>query len=283
MPVEAFQANQGTQTNILIDNTGGTAGTVIPVMKIAMDGQGTYTDANLFQGTLKQINNIGTIPNIPGGTINAATISALPNTPGGTINLATVTGNLGTIGTIGLATVSGNLGTIGTIGLATITGNSPMPSGTLNVGTINTATITAGSLVVTAATIAAGTFNLGTVRQDARTTQNILSFGTQVGMSAGTQATIIGSTSVGAGTSLWLQDVSITNSLSGLATVILGFGTTQQGTNVLLRQTLGTNGAVGIEKTFAKAVNAGMTNQDLVLGMTGAGTIDMTISYFISA
>lgn len=205
MALGAFLSNQGTQTSLLTDNTGGTAGTLIPVMKIDLSAQGTA----------------GTIWNgaFTGGTFQA---------------------------------------------------------GTLNAGTINTGTINTG-------TINAGTINAGTVRTDARTTQNIVSYGTNIGSSAAIAATVIGSASVGAGTSLWVNDITIINPNSALATVILGFGTAQQGTNVLFRGILGTNSAVGVQKSFPKAVNAGMTNQDLVLSLTGAGTVDLSISYFISA
>ena len=330
MPVNSFSSNQGTQSALLTDNTGGASGTLIPVMKVSMDGQGTYTDANLFQGTLLKINTIGTLPGLPSGTVNVGTVNAgTINT--GTINTGTI--NTGTIntGTINLGTVMGNTaaggtlpntsnpfviagtsavnGTvfalltdangrlqvaqqIGTVNTGTLNAGT-INTGTVNTGTINVATVTAGSIIVTAGTVSAGTINTGTInagtinvgtfRLDSRTTQNIVSFGTQVAFTGAAAATIVGSASVGAGTSLWLQDVSLFNAQSGLGTFILGFGTTQQGTNVLMRAPLGTNAAAGIEKSFAKAVNGGMTNQDLVLSATGAGTVDLTISYFISA
>lgn len=178
MGANAFVSNQGTQTNLLTDNTGGVAGTLIPVMKLSTDAQGTFTNGGIWNG------NVG----VNSGTINISTISSLPNIPGGTLNVvaagtinsATVTGNLGTIGTIGLATVAGNLGTIGTIGLATIAGNIGISSGTINVSTISSLpNLPQGSINVTAGTIASlgtlgtvglattqmtsGTLNLGTV------------------------------------------------------------------------------------------------------------------------
>lgn len=167
-------------------------------------------------------------------------------------------------------------------------GASVAQSGAWNIGTLGTigsgtlGTITNVGQVYNAGTLQAGTINTGTFRADARTTQNIVSFGTQIANTGAAAATIVGSASVGAGTYLWLQDVSVINPNAN-TTCILGFGTAQQGTNVLFRGNLGTSSASGIEKPFPKMVNAGMTNQDLVFSTTGAGTIDLSISYMISA
>lgn len=357
---QAFQSNQGTQTNLLVDTTGGTSssGTSIPVMKLDISALGTFTKvwdgnvqggtigsvigvgsvsglSNLPGGTLGSLLGIGAIPNIPGGTLGSLLgVGAIPNIPGGTITLATVvgkdapaaarTGNPipvggtdgggtvyafltdtkgqqylggGTVGTLLGVGVIPNVpgGTIGSVvGIGSVSGLSNIPGGTLGsllgVGAIpNIPGGTVGSVVGIGSV--SGLSNLpqgsiqvtaGTFRADARTTQNIVSYGTQMVGTAAVAATVVGSTSVGAGTSLWLQDVSITNNNANVLCV-LGFGTAQQGTNVLLRHTLGTTGAVGIEKTFAKAVNAGMTNQDLVFSLGAAGTVDLSISYFISA
>lgn len=214
MALSSFLSNQGTQTSLLTDNTGGLTGTLVPVMKVdisTIGTAGTIWNGNPSGGT---INTLGTLPNLPGGTIGSV------------------------------------------LGIGSVSGLSNLPGGTLNAGTF---------------------------RADARSTQNIVTYGTNVGSSGANTATIIGSSSVGVGTSLWVNDFSLLNPNSAAATIILGFGTPQQGTNVLFRGILGTNGAIGLEKSYAKAVNAGMTNQDLVLSLTGAGTVDFSISYFISA
>lgn len=213
----------------------------------AFGGDGDYVPFSIDSGGNARVNVIA-IPNV-----NMAT---------GTLNVGTVVNNGGTVAEV-TNLVGGTLTRLAQ-------GSINVTAGTVNAGTINTGTINAG------------TINAGTFRADARTTQNIISFGTQVVGTAAIAATIVGSAAVGAGTSLWLQDVSITNNNANVLCV-LGFGTAQQGTNVLLRHTLGTTGAVGIEKPFAKAVNAGMTNQDLVFSLGAAGTVDLTISYFISA
>lgn len=170
----------------------------------------------------------------------------------------------------------GTVNKVGTVpGVGVITSITNLVGGT-------TTRLEQGSINVTTGTVNAGTINIGTFKDDGRAGRNILTYGTQVTGTAAIAATIIGSASVGAGTSLWLQDVSITNNNANVLCV-LGFGTAQQGTNVLLRHNLGTSGAVGIEKPFGKPVNAGMTNQDLVFSLGAAGTIDLTFSYFISA
>ncbi len=66
MPVNAFQANQGSQTNLLTDNTGGLAGTLIPVMKISTDPSGTFS--SLWGGNLGTVGTVGTILGL-GGTV----------------------------------------------------------------------------------------------------------------------------------------------------------------------------------------------------------------------
>jgi hypothetical protein len=67
--------NQGTQTPIL---TVTNSGTEIQVVKLDV-GAGTATGD--FGGTIKTVNTIGTLPNLPGGTIQAqgtVQVSSLP-------------------------------------------------------------------------------------------------------------------------------------------------------------------------------------------------------------
>jgi hypothetical protein len=270
----ALLINQGTNSAVNFDLSG-----TINTQVIAI-GYGT-------------VSTLGTLPNIPGGTIGVvSSLSAgtITKVEGGTIGLITRVGNLGTLesGTISsLPNIpGGTLGVVQSISAGTITrvegGTINAATVVLNSGTINVATISAGTVVVGIGTITHGTIDAGTVRIDARTTQNIITFGTQIAATAALVATIVGSASVGAGTSLWVNDISIINPYGSVLCVI-GFGTAQQGTNVLLRGILGTQTGVGIEKQFPKLVNAGMTNQDLVFSTGAAGTIDLSISYLISA
>lgn len=168
MALNSFSANQGTQTPILTDNTGGVNGTVIAVQKLDISAQGTA--GTLWDGKVAvTAGTIGSLPNIPGGTLN--------NLASGTINSATVTGNVGiSSGTINVSTISSlpNLpqgsinvtaGTIATLGTM----------GTL--GLVNTVTtvsnITNGSIVVTAGTIAAHAITAATIT--AGTLTNLIS------------------------------------------------------------------------------------------------------------
>jgi hypothetical protein len=159
-------------------------------------------------------------------------------------------------------------------GTVSVRVSSTSSGGTFNAGTINSGTINSG-------TINAGTINAGTVRDDGRSARNILTFGTQVITSGTAYATIVGSASVGAGTSLWVQDLSIVNP-NGTVAVAVGFNAATAGTSVLVKGVFGTQGAPGIEKSYAKAVNAGMTNSDLVVYHSAAATVDYSFSYFIS-
>ena len=300
--------NQGTSLGVAADSVGGT---YYGIGKIDISPAGFA--GTLFNGTV----GISQLPNLPGGSIAviAGTIAS-DTVVGGTLNLVTTVSNLsagsvnvtagtiatlGTMGTLGSALGVGvvttvtnlsngtiqNSGTVTGVGSVSSLGSLAMlTAGTvsmINAGTITSVGTIPGIGVVTSITnLAGGTINAGTLRSDARTTQNILSYGTQFSGTAAIAGTIIGSSSVGSGTSLWLQDISVTNNNANVLCV-LGFGTAQQGTNILLRATLGTAGAIGIEKSFGKLVNCGMTNQDLVMSLGAAGTIDVTFSYLISA
>ena len=322
MALNAFLSNQGTQTSLLTDNTGGTAGTLIPVMKIDTSASGT-AGVSMFNGTMgisggttpftSDITTAGTLSGTQSLPMNAdglTTISAqITNTFTGTV-LAEASLNGGTtwnpttmvilnsgsiansltgpalvqISAAGLGSVRLRANTIssgsafiymrGNVGAANVMLDNALPVGANIIGNIGT---------VTTGTIASVT-NLagGTVKQDPRPSKNIVSFGTQVSGTAATAATIVGSASVGAGTSLWVNNLSINNPNANVG-VIIGFGTAQQGTNVLHRGTFGTSGAVGVVVPFPSATNAGMTNQDLVVSLTAAGTVDVNVSYFISA
>lgn len=152
-------------------------------------------------------------------------------------------------------------------------------------GTIGEITNLAGGTVTRvnqgSITVTTGTINAGTVRHDGRPARNILTYGTTFSGTAAAYGTLVGSTVVGAGTSTWVENISIVNSGTTVITAMVGFGTALNGTSSLVKGRFGTTG--GIEKPFIDAVNAGMTNQDLVCYIDGAGTIDVNIAYFISA
>lgn len=156
--------------------------------------------------------------------------------------------------------------------------------GTINAGTINSGTINAGTInsgTINTGTINSATINAGTIRNDGRPARNILTFGTVFGNSGSANSTIVGSAAVGAGTSIWIQDFSIINhSTATSVDTGLSFGTILAGSPSLFRGLLPPGG--GIQKTFPKPVNAGMTNFDLT-AYASAGTCGFNVSYFISA
>ena len=122
----------------------------------------------------------------------------------------------------------------------------------------------------------------GTLKVDGRVARNILSYGTTFGGAVAGYGTIVAAASIGAGTSLWVNDLSIINSKgAGTLTALVGFGTALNGSSVLVKGDFGPQG--GIQKSYSLPVNAGSTNQDLVCYIGAAGTIDVNVSYFISA
>ena len=168
-----------------------------------------------------------------------------------------------TVGTLNYQAIKLDMGTVGASN--PFSGTLPM----LSAGTISK--LEQGSINVTA----------GTIKNDGRPSRNILTYGTSFGGTAAGYGTLVGSASVGAGTSTWINDVSVINTGAGTLTALVGFGTVLNGTSVLVKGDFGPQG--GIQKSYPLAVNAGMTNQDLVCYVAAAGTIQVNVSYFISA
>ena len=192
--------NEGTSKYIHVDSVGTE---VYNVTKIDMGAVGT---TNLFAGTISELTNLtkGTITKLEGGTVSVNMLS-------GTMNLGTVSGNVGV--SSGTLTTLPNIpgGTIGVVTSVTnIASGTLLSSGTVTgVGVVSA--LTNGTIVVSVGTITHGTIDAGTVRTDGRTVQNLLSYGTQVAGTAAAYGTLVGSTAVGAGTSSWVQDISIVN------------------------------------------------------------------------
>lgn len=276
VPIAGVDAG-GTVYGLLTD----TAGVLQVNGTVTTGGAGTQ-DVRLIDGT---VTNVGTVANI-GVIHNAGTIAALPNTPGGTLGLVTTVTNLsnGTIQNSGTVTGVGVVSNLTsgsvrmTVGTLTVMPN--IPGGTIGV----VSALTSGTLqdVITVGNITNGTIRVtaGTVRQDGRPSRNMLTYGTQLVGTAAAYATLVAA--AGSGTSIWVQDVSVTTNNGGVVCMV-GFGTALQGTSVLVRGVYGTNVTPGIEKPYRHAVNAGMTNTDLVAYIGAAGTIDVTVSYFVSA
>jgi len=227
-------------------------------------------------------------PNVTliGGTLNAGTVTVGSISAIGQVhNAGTLAG--GTLGqltngsivvTAGTVTV-GNIGTLGTLQSGTVSVNTP---GTITSGSI---AVTAGTVIVTSGTVNSGTINSGTInagtfRDDGRPARNLLSFATTITFGGSAFATLVGSAVVGAGTSLWVNDVSIVNN-GGTQKYGVVFGSAINGSAVVAKGQFGPQG--GIQKSFPMPVNAGMTNFDLNAWAEGAGTADFVVSYFISA
>lgn len=198
MPLNSFISNQGTQTSILTDNTGGTGGTVIAVQKVDISGQGTA--GTLWNGGVTGTINSGTvdsITNLVGGTLtrllqgsvtvtagtvvnNGGTVAEVTNLVGGTltrllqgsitVTAGTVVNNGGTVAEITNGSIRITAGTInslvgGTLGEVTnLVGGTltRLAQGSINV-TAGTVVVTSGSMAQTAGTINTGTINTGTV------------------------------------------------------------------------------------------------------------------------
>lgn len=252
----------------------GTAGTAETMKAVGTDGALYVYDlapaGSLTVGSL----SVTSIESV--GTLNSGTITRLE---GGTIGLISSVATVPGIGSISNVAIIHNAGTIA--------GLPNVPGGTLGV----VSSLTTGSIVVTAGTVSVlpnlpqGSINVtaGTFRDDGRPARNVLTYGTQFGGTAAGYATLVGSAAVGAGTSTWLNSISVSNSRSASLDVSVGFGTALAGTSVFVRDQVGTSIGIGRQVTYPKAVNAGMTNQDLTVYIGAAGTIDVSVSYFISA
>jgi hypothetical protein len=296
----------GTVTTTMGDITGGTidllsAGTIDTVSNITNGsivvtaGTVTTTLGDLVGGTIDEVTLVkdGTVSVNTPGTITSGSIAVTAGSVVGTVSVATpgtiTSGSISVIaGTIGTVTNIGTLdmlkagtidklagGTIDMFKAGTVTRVSNLINGTVRVtaGTIESGTINTG-------TINAATINAGTIKNDGRVARNILSYATSVALGGTAYGTVIGSALVGVGTSVWVNDVSILNE-GGTVTAAVGFGTENQGTAVLWRGILGPR--EGIQKSYPMPVNCGMTNKDLTVYALQAATVDVAVSYFISA
>jgi hypothetical protein len=213
--------------------------------------------------------------------INNGTLAMLK---AGTITNSGTTTGVGVVSMLTAGTVSMiNNGTLSSSGTTTGVGTITNQGSVTNVGQIYNAGTVQNQLGGTLDMVKAGTItNIlgGTVKLDGRIGRNILSYGTTFGGTAAAYGTLVGSAAVGAGTSLWVNDVSLVNQ-AGTITCLVGFGTALNGTSVIAKGQF--SAGAGMEKSFPLPVNSGMTNQDLVCYVSTAGTVDVNVSYFISS
>lgn len=161
------------------------------------------------------------------------------------------------------------MGVVGTLGTADTAGTAPILPFSIDplTGALYTEMISGSSSVSPVPTIGQSTFGtLGTTGA------------TLVG-------TLVGGTSSGAGTEIFLTSLSLSIPSTGAAQdVSIGWGTASgtfhSGTASILRGMFLAGG--GIQKTFSPAVNSG-TNAQLCYFQAGVGTVSINITYFTTA
>ncbi len=306
--MSSLNITQGTQSAINFDLNGTINTQVIAV------GYGTISTI----GTLPTI-TIGTIGTLGLGSV---VVNTLPNLPGGSIVVTTGTiTSIGTIGTLGLGTITGNLGTIGTVGTLQGLGTLPgvgvitsltngsinIPNGTLqalgtmgtlgtlqnqgsltNLGQLYNAGTVQNQLAGTITALQNGTINKGTMNVGTLSpipSIAVSTYGTHGTTGVSIFGTLAGGTGAGAGTEIFITSLSLTiPSTGGSQDASIGWGsnggTFHAGTGLLVRGNFPPGG--GIQKQFCPPVNSG-TNGQLMLFQAGAGTVDVSVSYFITA
>lgn len=289
---EVANLAKGTITKL----EGGTVGLITRVGNLGTLELGTtvMSSGTLNVGTV--VNNGGTVAEITNGTIRVTAGTVSNNMTSGTLNLGTV---VMTSGTLNVGTVVNNGGTIAEITNGTIrmsvgtvaAGSIVVTAGTVVAGTLTNlgtavgmGTLTNVGQVYNAGTLQAGTISNilgGTVKLDGRVGRNVLTYGTVFGGTAAGYATLVGSAAVGVGTSTWVTAFKLMNVGAGTLDMALGFGTALNGTSILDRGSYAVSSGFG--GPLSLPVNAGMTNQDLVCWIGAAGTIQVTVKYFISA
>jgi hypothetical protein len=279
---------------------------------------GTITTGSLSNVAMLNAGTISTLPNIPGGTINILAGGTLGILTNGTLSSSgTTTGvgsvsnlgsmamltagtismiNAGTLTSIGTTTGVGVLTTLTAMSLGTVTGkdanaaaqtsNPVAVGGTDSGGTVRTVVVdSTGAMKVSnvAAGTTIGTINTGTL-SPIPTIANV-TYGTHGTTGVSIFGTLAGGTGSGAGTEIFCTSVSLSiPSTGGSQDVSIGWGTNggtfHAGTGLLVRGNFPAGG--GIQKTFWPPVNSG-TQAQLCLFQAGAGTVDVSVTYFITA
>lgn len=175
----------------------------------------------------------------------------------------------GTVGTVASVAQVHNAGTIQAL--------PDLPGGTIDI-------IAGGSIVNIGGyldSVVNGSMHViaGTVRNNPKPTTNLLAIGSVWGTNSGTAGTLIAA--VGAGTSIFVNELSISNEGTSTLTAGIGYGTAQQGTTVLARVAMAGNG--GIQKSFPIPVGGSHPNLPLVMWTTGSGTASFNVSYWTEA
>lgn len=301
---------KGTVTRVEGGSIVVTAGTVVTTIGDLTGGTIDLITALTTVSTVAaigQVHNAGTIaglPDLPGGTVDLITaVASVSNLVKGTITKVEG-GTLGevtlvpTVTIVGTVTGAGTLAAVGVVHNAgTIAALPDLPGGTVDLVTaVTTVTnLTNGSVAVTAGTISAITADLpggtvdevtsvanvagGTVQINPKPSKAIITYGTTIGGTAATGVSLIGAP--GSGTSIYLNDISVTNQGTAVLSTFVGFGTASTlGTSNVIAGLMAANGG-GIEKPYPTAVGGHITNLALLGSIAAVGTVNVNLSYWI--
>ena len=327
----AVLINAGTQISIANDSVGGTmyqtvkldmgapgasnpfSGTIPAISNLA---GGTISSDTIIGGTLQQLNNLGTLPNLPGGSIAVTSIpnitngtmnligtvnaiGTFPNLPGGTLNAGTVQVSGGTLGILTNGTLSSSgtstgvgvlsmlsAGTISMINAGTITSSGT----TTGVGVLSM--LSAGTITSVGTNVGIGTVtNLGTL-----TNVGVLWAGTvqakggTIGvvsmLSAGTVSMINAGTITSSGTTTGVGSVSSLGSMAmltaGTISMINNGTLASSGTSTGVG-TISNIGSLGVLNAGTVNINPFQVTQTIMsVGTTGTVAIG-TLSTAIGA
>lgn len=288
----------GTVETTIGDLTGGTIDLITAV--------GTLTGAGTL-AAVGQVHNAGTIaglPDLPGGTVDLITVvtsvsnlvkGTITKVEGGTLGEVTLVPTVTTVGTV---TGVGTLAAVGQVHNAgTIAGLPDLPGGTIDLVTaVTTVTnLTNGSVAVTAGTITAITADLpggtidevtsvanvasGTVQINPKPSKSLITYGTTVGGTAAVGVELIAAP--GSGTSIYLNEISVTNQGTAALSTFVGFGTASTlGTSNVIAGLMAANGG-GIQKPYPIAVGGHITNLALLGSVAAVGTVNVNLSYWV--
>lgn len=253
----------------------------LPGGTINLVGSGTITKVE--GGTIGLITRVGNV-----GTLEVGTITTLPNTPGGTINLVsnltngTVRISVGTIttGTIDSVTTVSNLtnGSVRiTVGTITVLPN--IPGGT--VGEVTSVTNLVGGTVTKltqgSIQVTAGTVSAGTINAG---TMTAVPYPSAQVLSAGTTTSgTIGTliAAPGAGTGIYINSL-IVNAISGTPEITTSFALQAAGNQTVNRGAYVAGGGVAL--SFPHPSYYGTAAAALTFNiLSGSGTVSYAVTY----
>lgn len=277
----------------------GTIGSIAPTQGILL---GVQSVTNTLQAVMAP-NNLGDGGNLQSGLssgiyyYNGASWDRARGTLG-TAFIAVVNGTQQTLGTVGVVNnlVTGTLansgsstgvGTVTNVGSITNVGQIYNAGSIQNIvtGTLANSGTTTGVGVVTALTNGSVNILSGSIQMSPIPTIGQSTFGTHGTTGATVFGTLAGGTSSGAGTEIFITSLSLTiPSTGGSQDVSIGWGTNggtfHAGTGRLVRGNFPAGG--GIAKFYDPPINSG-TNAQLTFFQAGAGTVDVDVTYFVTA